>query len=191
MDMEQDPRPGVIIYPLGPVEHHILCHLAATVHQSCQLSCTVDEQLQNPSYAYDPVRDQYCCRRILQWLERRCSPRAWRVLAVTEADLFVLVFKYVFGAARMEGRCAVISLHRLRPQFYGEKENVPLLLARVTKTALHELGHSIGLTHCRRRTCVMYSSTKIRDTDAKTGEFCPTCRELFRWYFERGQGRAR
>jgi len=27
----------------------------------------------------------------------------------------------------------------------------------------------------------MYSSTRIDDTDAKMADFCPTCRELFRW----------
>ncbi len=102
-------------------------------------------------------------------------------MAVTEADLFIPVLKYVFGAAQMEGKCAVISLHRLRSEHYDEDENESLLLERLLKTALHELGHSLGLTHCRRRTCVMYSSTRIHDTDTKMAEFCPTCRELFRW----------
>ena len=178
--MEQEPQPQVVIHPLGPVDERILSHLAATVQHACQLPCFIDRHLQNPSYAYDPVRGQYCCQRILQWLERCCSPHPWQVLAVTEVDLFILVFKYVFGAARIRGRCAVISLNRLRPQYYGEEENTALLLERVAKTALHELGHSAGLTHCRRRTCVMYSSTRIQDTDAKTAEFCATCRELFR-----------
>ena len=177
--MEQEPQPHVIIHPLGPLDERILSHLAATVQRACQLPCTIDRALQNPSYAYDPVRGQYCCQRILQWLERCCSPHPWQVLAVTEVDLFILVFKYVFGAARIKGRCAVISLNRLRPQYYGDEENTALFLERVAKTALHELGHSAGLTHCRKRTCVMYSSTRIQDTDVKTAEFCATCRELF------------
>jgi archaemetzincin len=65
-----------------------------------------------------------------------------------------------------------------------------LLYQRVAKTALHELGHSAGLTHCRRRTCVMYSSTRIQDTDAKTAEFCATCRELFRKSLETATGNS-
>jgi archaemetzincin len=182
--MEQDTQRHVVIHPLGSVAENILSHLAATIEHACQLPCLIERKLENPSYAFDPVRDQYCCQRILQWLERCCSPHPWQVLAVTEVDLFILVFKYVFGAARIKGRCAVISLNRLRPQHYGEEENMALLLERVAKTGLHELGHSAGLTHCRRRTCVMYSSTRIQDTDAKTAEFCPTCRELFRRSFE-------
>jgi len=182
--MEKESHPHVVIHPLGHVDECILGHLVATVEHACRLPCLIDRTLQNPSYAYDPVRRQYCCQRILQWLEQCCSPHPCQVLAVTEVDLFILVFKYVFGAARIKGRCAVISLNRLRPQYYGEEENTPLLFQRVAKTAVHELGHSAGLTHCRRRTCVMYSSTRIQDTDGKTAEFCPTCGELFSRSFE-------
>jgi archaemetzincin len=179
-------QPGVIIRPLGPVPTRILQHLATIVQDCCQISCLVGEPMENPDYAQDLEREQYSCKRILQRLHRYCSPHSWRVLAVTEKDLFVPILKYVFGAAQMEGRCVVISLHRLRPQFYGDEEDEQLLLARLVKTAIHELGHSVGLAHCRRRTCVMYSSTRIDDTDAKMADFCPTCRELFRWRLQGG-----
>ena len=172
---------SVIIRPLGPVPARILQHLAINVQDRCQLSCLVGDPLENPGYAQDLERQQYDCKRILSRLHQCCSPHSWWVLAVTEFDLFVPILKYVFGAAEMEGRCAVISLHRLRPQFYGDREDEQLLRERLVKTAIHELGHSLGLTHCRRRTCVMYSSTRIDDTDGKMADFCPTCRELFRW----------
>jgi archaemetzincin len=178
--------PGVIIRPLGPVPARILQHLAISVQDRCQISCLVGEPMENPAYAQDPEREQYSCKRILQRLHHSCLSHSWWVLAVTDKDLFVPILKYVFGAAQMEGRCAVISLHRLRPQFYGDEEDEQLFLGRLVKTAVHELGHSLGLTHCRRRTCVMYSSTRIDDTDAKMADFCPTCRELFRWRLQEG-----
>jgi archaemetzincin len=61
------------------------------------------------------------------------------------------------------------------------------LVVRAQKTALHEIGHSLGLTHCRDRRCVMYSSTRIADTDFKQSHYCPTCLELFTWHLERCQ----
>ena len=173
--------PGLVIRPLGPIPPRILQHLAMSVQDRCELSCVVGEPMENPRYAQDPERKQYNCQHILPRLLHCCSPHPWRVLAVTDVDLFVPILKYVFGAAQMESGCAVISLHRLRPQFYGDEEDEQLLLERLVKTAIHELGHSLGLTHCRRRTCVMYSSTRIDDTDAKMADFCPTCRELFHW----------
>lgn len=185
MTIQTDPQAKVIIRPLGPVPVGLLRHLARSIHKLSLLSCEVDEMLENPAYAWDSQRDQYCCRRVLQRLERSCSPSSWRVLGVTEVDLFMPILKYVYGASQLAGRCAVISLHRLRPQYYGDKENEPLLWERAVKTALHELGHSVGLTHCRRRQCVMYSSWRIQDTDAKLADFCPTCRELFKWNLEK------
>ncbi|MFP3869502.1 MAG: archaemetzincin family Zn-dependent metalloprotease [Syntrophobacteria bacterium] len=181
MTNDTDPRPGVIICPLGLVDGSILLHLGSRIQQCCQVRCSVGESLENPAYAFDREREQHCCKRILRRLDHYDSPQFRRVLAVTEADLFIPILRYVFGAAQMGGRCAVVSMHRLRPQYYGDKDDQRLFLDRLVKTALHELGHSLGLTHCQRRTCVMYSSSRIQDTDAKMADFCPTCRELFRW----------
>jgi len=109
---------------------------------------------------------------------------ALKFMGVTQVDLFVPILKYVFGVAQLEGPCSVISLHRLRPQYYEAPPNPDLFIERVKKTALHELSHSLGLTHCRDRSCVMHSSTNIEDTDYKKSLFCPTCFELFTWHLE-------
>ncbi len=55
---------------------------------------------------------------------------------------------------------------------------------RIGKEAIHELGHTFGLTHCRDPLCVMNSSCLIGETDCKGTELCPTCQELYRWTSE-------
>jgi archaemetzincin len=110
-------------------------------------------------------------------------------MGVTTVDLFVPILKFVFGLAQIDGPCSIISTHRLRPEFHDSTPDRDLFLARIEKTALHELGHGLGLTHCRDRRCAMYSSTRIQDTDFKRADFCPTCAELFRWHLERNRGR--
>jgi archaemetzincin len=42
-----------------------------------------------------------------------------RLLAVTSLDLYVPVLTLVFGEAQLDGNCAVVSLRRLRQEFYG------------------------------------------------------------------------
>jgi archaemetzincin len=106
-------------------------------------------------------------------------------MGVTTLDLYVPILKYVFGLAEVNGQCALISTYRLRPEFYEQPGNDTLLLERTEKTALHELGHTLGLTHCRDRLCVMYSSTHIENTDQKNADFCRTCRDLFVWYLDK------
>jgi archaemetzincin len=145
--------------------------------------------MDSPIYAFDEKRRQYNSKQILKRLAG-FPHDSLKLLAVTDVDLFVPILKYVFGLAEVGGRCAIISTYRLRPQFYGYPPNQDLLMERIEKTALHELGHSLGLIHCRDRRCVMHSSTSIADTDLKQSNFCPTCFEMFRWHIENSGIRA-
>ena len=146
--------------------------------------------MEKPRYAYNNTRCQYNSKLILKRLLEQSSHDTLRLVGVTPVDLYVPILKFVFGLAQIEGKCAIISLHRLYPQFYGQPSNPDLLSARVEKTALHELGHTFGLTHCQDRQCVMYSSTRIEDTDFKQSEFCPTCFELFQWLLEKSSPKS-
>ncbi|MGB9842483.1 MAG: matrixin family metalloprotease, partial [Candidatus Bathyarchaeales archaeon] len=79
------------------------------------------------------------------------------------------------GEALCPGKAAIISLWRLKPEFYGDTPDMTLFSARVLKEAVHELGHTLGLRHCSRGSCVMYFSNSIIDTDRKQSLFCDQC----------------
>ena len=53
-----------------------------------------------------------------------------------------------FGEADIAGRKALISLKRLRQEFYSLPRNENLFRERAVKEAVHELGHTYGLKHC-------------------------------------------
>ena len=163
------------------MEEIVLDRISDCIEKRCGLRSRVVAGLENPEYAFDERRHQYNAKHILKNLIQCCPEDAMRFMGVTGVDLFVPILKYVFGLAEMEGTCSVISTHRLRQECYEQPPDRELLLMRVEKTAMHELGHCFGLTHCRHRRCVMYSSTRIEDTDRKEVDFCPTCSELFRW----------
>jgi archaemetzincin len=46
----------------------------------------------------------------------------------------------MFWGSLHTGRAALISLFRLKPEFYGEPANEELFLERAVKEAVHELG---------------------------------------------------
>lgn len=131
----------------------------------------------DPEAAYDPSRGQYLSTRLLALLDDGAGTAFHRVLGVTAADLFVPVLTYVFGEAQVDGRAAIVSIHRLQPEAYGLPRDDELLAARLRKEAAHELGHCDGLLHCREAECVMHPSTYAEEIDLKPDRRCPACDE--------------
>lgn len=99
-------------------------------------------------------------------------------LGVTEKDLCLPMLSFVFGHAQLGGRVAVVSLARLRQEFYGLPPDAGLLQERAAKEALHEVGHACGLVHCTDSTCAMSLSTGVEQVDAKQAMYCGSCRAL-------------
>jgi archaemetzincin len=100
-----------------------------------------------------------------------------KILGVTELDLFIPIFTFLFGEAQLNGIGALVSTHRLHNQFYGIPENKKLLRSRLLKEAIHELGHTFGLIHCFTLKCVMKSSTYVEEIDQKSINFCRVCEQ--------------
>jgi archaemetzincin len=96
---------------------------------------------------------------------------------VVEVDLFIPVLTFVFGEAQLNGPAAIVSTHRLSNQFYGLGRNPKLMLERLQKELVHELGHTFGLYHCHQFECVMRSSTYVEEIDMKLSRPCDACAE--------------
>jgi archaemetzincin len=111
-------------------------------------------------------------------LEQARDPLAFRTLGVADVDLFAPRLNFVFGEAILLGSVAVISLARLRPEFYGQPPEPEALERRAIIEALHELSHTLGLGHCPRAHCVMRFSNCIEHTDQKGFAFCERCAEV-------------
>lgn len=158
----------------------LLDALAAGLARVFRVSCPVSEEPLDASFAFDAVRNQYYATALLQRLQ---SPpllpaeETTRLLGVTGFDLYVPVLTFVFGEAQLVGRCAVVSFHRLREEFYGLPANPDLLRDRLLKEAVHELGHTFGLRHCADWRCVMASNHAVERLDLKTSGFCPACQQ--------------
>lgn len=134
----------------------------------------------DPEDFYDPVRGQYHSTAILKEMLDELPPDAAKMIGITPSDLFIPILTFVFGEAQLDGRVAIVSLARLRQEFYGLPPNPPLLQRRLLKEIKHELGHTFGLVHCTLRGCVMSMANSIADVDAKGSTFCAGCRELLR-----------
>jgi archaemetzincin len=159
---------------VGPVPRDWLEQVAAAASEILGVEVMVAEAVL-PLPAADRARKQILARAILAQLRALPDPGASRVLGVTEADLYAPGLNFVFGEADLGGRGAVISLARLRPEYYRLEPNPALLLGRAVKEAVHELGHTYGLSHCARPSCVMHFSITLADTDRKGARPCADC----------------
>jgi archaemetzincin len=135
------------------------------------------ETLPIPEEAFDEERQQYRSDIVLSKVRSytKSHRTAGRTLGVADIDMFSPQLNFVFGQAERPGKAALISLFRLRPEFYRKPPSKKLLVERSTKEAVHELGHTFGLRHCSNPFCVMYSSNSIFETDRKQSLFCNKC----------------
>ncbi len=162
---------------VGKPDQDVLDFLALTLPEHLSAGCNLSEESIDVSAVYDPARGQFYSTALLaELVQLGARYPSSTLLGVTEVDLFIPILTFVFGEAQLGGQTALLSSHRLRQEFYGLRPNEGLLLERVEKEALHELGHTLGLVHCRGLQCVMRFSNSVEEVDLKPNEYCPECR---------------
>jgi archaemetzincin len=138
--------------------------------------------VQIPKYLFDSTRQQYRSDRLLSWLEQTLRPsNDIKLVALCDFDAYFGNYNFCFGQAVIGGNIAVVYLQRLLPHSDtdGDDRLRDLFQNRPIKEVAHELGHTFGLRHCSRDSCVMYKSKSINDTDNKNEKFCKICSKTF------------
>ena len=174
-------RKQIAIVSVGEVPTDVLEYLTFVLSSSFGARCEVHDLRLDARRSYNAKRRQFDSNQILQQLLELRLGEDCKVLGVTELDLFVPIFTFVFGLAQVGGTAALMSTCRLHQQFYGLPENNDLFLLRCEKEAAHELGHAHGLAHCAGYECVMHFSNSIEQVDLKSATFCRSCAALVRY----------
>ena len=159
---------------VGDVDDALLESLRASLEEIFGQKTLISDKIQLPKEGWHRDRGQYLASPILAALTPPSSS-ADRVLGVVNVDLFAQGLNFVFGQADATGRRAVISLYRLRQEFYGLPHDEVIFHQRTLKEAVHELGHTYGLGHCPNPACIMHFSNTLSDTDFKGSNFCSKC----------------
>jgi archaemetzincin len=136
---------------------------------------------------YNISKKQFSASKILKRIKDEVLMKEYfRILAILDEDIYSKNYNFVFGSANIKSGVALISIKRLREEFYKEtttlyrkhetKEDID---NRILKEAIHELGHTFGLKHCKNL-CVMQFSDSLKETDDKPSKFCITCLDILK-----------
>lgn len=162
------------IVPINAIDLAFLSRLALCLEERFLYRIVVDRALAVPRTAVNSARQQMFLSTLTTKVLRD-RPEGDLVLAITDFDLYKTSHRFIFGDADEARRIAVVSLHRLRSEYYGEDSDENTLFQRALKECVHELGHALGLKHCYNARCAMYYSNSIFETDNKMPHFCETC----------------
>ena len=164
------------LLPIGDFDAWLLRDLGPAMAEAFRVPCEVAPVMLDPEFAYHGERQQYHSSEILQAMQSHVSEETWRVLGVTTVDLYIPILTFVFGEAQIGGPCGLVSAHRLRQEFYGLPADTEILRRRLLKESVHEIGHTLALTHCDDYQCAMAPSHAVEWIDLKGVALCEACR---------------
>ena len=107
----------IVLIPIGEIEEAILKSLGRPLAEAFGQGTQVGGKIPLLRESYYYSRNQYLASPLLSLIPLPDSGN--RALGVVDVDIFAPGLNFVFGIADIPGRRALISLRRLRLEFYG------------------------------------------------------------------------
>jgi archaemetzincin len=167
------------IVPVGEFSEGILNAVKGEL-EDLNIKSRIMTKVYIPKESYNQWRKQYNAEMVMSILsvasEAKFIDKSIPTLLLTDADLYYNGLNFIFSLEDPAKSCAVVSLARMRPEFYDERPARGLLEDRTVKEVVHVLGHYLGLDHCFNIRCVMNFSPSVFDVDKKQKDFCEECK---------------
>jgi len=153
---------------MGKIDMTAVSVIAANLQAVLGLNTQILPVQPEPEYAFLARRGQYDGGKILHALAAISDGSQFR-LAVVSVDIFTPILTFVFGESQLGGKAAVVSLFRAKSKNLEQSYN------RAAKIAIHEIGHLLGIVHCRTPDCLMGFSNNLEKLDSLPLRFCQAC----------------
>jgi archaemetzincin len=130
-------------------------------------SVVINDPIGLPTQAYYAARKRYRADSLIQFLKSQAAKNKV-ILGITDKDISSTKGVHadwgVMGLGFCPGSACVISSYRLK----NKKD--------LYKVALHELGHTAGLPHCKQNNCYLRDADGGYPLQEETG-FCKNCKK--------------
>ena len=164
----------ILISPIGDLEADLTNRISGEINRIFGYKTETHSLLTDVEFVLDNDRLQYHSTPILEKLAQGSPSNAIKVLAIVEVDLFIPILTHVYGEAQMGGQACIVSTYRLK-EGLSPAGNSEGFRCRLVKEAIHELGHTFKLRHCKDPNCLMHYCRTVRDVDRKSDELCRYC----------------
>jgi archaemetzincin len=144
---------------IGSFPRAVAEDLVARVSRRVSVPCRLLDSYSEAPLPLLPERHQVDADSLLKSLEKRNVEPETILVGVIMRDLGIPIFTFVFGLASRNRHTALVSLARLRPEFYGLPPNQEIMARRAVAEILHEVGHAVG----------------VESIDLRGDTFCPAC----------------
>lgn len=171
----------VCLMEIGKIEEDIIKVISKEIESAMNFpvkQIKMDVKMIKNTFSIE--RNQFLASRILKKIAQYTPSDCLKTLGIIDVDIYTPIFTFIFGQSQFEGRVSLISLHRLKQDFYALPSNNELLIERALKESLHELGHNFGLSHCDNPSCVMHFSNNVVKIDRKGKDFCKDCKKFLK-----------
>ena len=171
------PERTVSLVPLGPVKPEYLEHVSRELQARLKVRIRIEPARDLPQEAWYAPRRRWRAERLLDWLDENPPEGAWKVVAVTEAELSTtkgnILDWGIAGLGFLGGPSCVISAHIYKKH----SKTKAVLLRRLGDLAVHEFGHTLGFPHCEEKGCVMSDAKgkALKSADQSSGRYCAKC----------------
>lgn len=167
------PKKIVYIQPLGNVKQEYLLTVKSSVESFYGFHCIIKEKINLTPDLLTSSRTRYEASKILSKFNTSDN-----VLILTEKDIACKKGNYpewgILGLGYRPGTTCVVSTFRM-------KRKVPesVVIDRLKKVALHEVGHNLGLDHCNKDPECMMNDAKgtIKQVDREKIYLCTHCKK--------------
>ncbi len=182
-----DSRGKIAIWRLGDVEDGLLGPLASALKESFGYPVIIQPGFIDGRPSDRPLWNGRAAEVILNQMIARKTRGAIANLCVTEENIVPNAsYNFLFGYAYMGWRVAAMGIAPLKAD--GSKKR--LLISRIQKIAIHELGHGFGLDdhEYNGSDCIMCGDVEedsLDTVDSGGGHFCASCERNIQKYVRR------
>ena len=131
---------------------------------------------QLPTFTYYAARKRYRAEKLLDYLARIAPRDTFCIMGLTAVDISTTKGKYydwgIMGLATLSGTTCIISRFRCR---LGSR-SITHARHRLSKVAVHEVGHTLGLEHCPTYGCLLEDARGTNKTIDREYVLCRLCR---------------